>query len=78
VRRHTPHVPAAPADHGDPRDRRVCPPCGEPVRRTPPTSPVPWAAHQRPAPRWSHPDGEPLCPVVADPGYRPAEPAEAA
>jgi hypothetical protein len=44
----------------------------------PPTARVPWPAYQLPVPQWSHWDGEPLCPVVTDRGYRPAEPADAA
>jgi hypothetical protein len=54
---------------------RVCPECGEPVRRVPPRSLVPWAAHGLPVPQWSHTDGEPLCPVLGPDGYRPADPA---
>jgi hypothetical protein len=79
VRHYTPRVPAAdiaPTGSGD--GGRVCPECGEPARRRPPTTGVPWAAHRLSVPDWSHVDGGPLCPVVGDRGYRPAEPAEPA
>ena len=52
----------------------VCPECGEAARRCPPRR---WVAATGPRPRWSHPDGEPLCPVVAPTGYRPADPRPA-
>ena len=76
MRNDTSLAPTAPTDPGD--GGRVCPQCGEPVRRTPPAARLPWSAHRLPVPQWSHTDGEPLCPVVTDCGYQPAGPAEAA
>lgn len=54
-----------------------CPECGQPARRTPPTTQVPYAAHGMPRPDFSHLDGESLCPVVTDAGYQPARPVHA-
>ncbi len=51
--------------------RVVCPECREPVRRCPPDR---WLTAIGPRPRWSHLDGEPLCPVIAPGGSRPARP----
>lgn len=48
----------------------VCPECGEPARKRPPRR---WIVPGVPTPKWSHHDGEPLCPVVTRDGYRPAE-----
>jgi len=53
--------------------RLVCPGCGEPIRRTPPTT---WNPSWGDRPRYSHLDGEPLCPEGPD-GYRPASPEQA-
>ena len=53
------------------RTRLVCPECGETARRCPPRR---WVAVTGPRPRWSHPDGEPLCPVPGATGSRPADP----
>jgi len=76
VRHYTARVPAADiARSGSGDGGRVCPECGEPARRVPPATRLPWAAHRLPVPQWSHLDGEPLCPVVGECGYRPAEPA---
>lgn len=55
---------------------RACPTCGEVIRRVPPTSGA-WtmtAAGQRA--RWSHLDGEPVCPRVGPDGYEPDEPED--
>ena len=49
----------------------VCPECGVAARRYPPRR---WVATTGPRPRWSHPDGEPLCPVPGATGSRPADP----
>jgi hypothetical protein len=54
----------------------VCPECGEDAIEQPPNSLVPYAAHGLPVPAYSHPDGEPLCPVMGSRGYQPAEPVE--
>jgi hypothetical protein len=58
-----------------------CSECAEPAVNRPPTT-QPWAstrteAHQQPLPEWSHTDGEPLCPVVGEHGYEPAQPVPA-
>lgn len=52
----------------------VCPGCGEPARKCPPRR---WFAATGPRPRWSHADGEALCPVIGANGYRPADPRPA-
>ena len=52
----------------------VCPVCGEPAVRRPPTSWQPSAGRR---PDCSHPDGEPLCPVIGEGGYWPADPVPA-
>lgn len=52
----------------------ICPECGEPAVDRPPVS---WLAAWGPAPRYSHLDGQPLCPVVGAGGYRPAGPVAA-
>jgi hypothetical protein len=50
----------------------MCPECHEPVVEKPP---IRWHWAWGPTPRYSHhPDREPLCPVVGDDGYEPAEP----
>jgi hypothetical protein len=49
----------------------VCPECGEPAVPHPPSS---WTSAWGPRPAYSHPDGEPLCPVVGPGDYRPASP----
>ena len=54
----------------------ICPECGEPVVARPPRTSVPYAAHGLGAPRYSHLDGEPLCPVAGPRGYQPADPVE--
>ena len=46
-------------------------PCGEPAVEEPP---VHWTAAYGPSPRFSHLDGEPLCPVMGANGYEPAQP----
>jgi hypothetical protein len=52
-----------------------CPQCGEDAVNTPPTDPVPWAAHSIEQPQWSHKDGSSLCPVLGGSGgYVPAQP----
>ena len=52
----------------------VCPECGEPALTRPPTT---WTPTWGPRPAHSHPDGEPLCPVIGDDGYQPADPIPA-
>lgn len=79
-----PVLAPAPADpvlavvdnHGDVlwQRRAVCPECGEPVQ---PVPPLQWPAGNGPRPGWSHLDGEPLCPVIGEKGYVPAEPEAA-
>ncbi|GIF16873.1 hypothetical protein [Actinoplanes teichomyceticus] len=49
----------------------VCPVCGAPARKCPPRR---WFAATGPRPRWSHTDGEALCPMMGATGYRPADP----
>ncbi|MBA8825313.1 uncharacterized Zn finger protein (UPF0148 family) [Saccharopolyspora lacisalsi] len=51
----------------------ICPECGEEALNKPPRSITPQMRADG-APQYSHHDGEPLCPVVSDSGYRPAEP----
>ncbi|MBL1104912.1 hypothetical protein JK361_09950 [Streptomyces sp. 5-8] len=51
--------------------RAVCSQCGEPAVEAEPSS---WTPAWGDAPRWSHEDGEPLCPVVGDNGYEPCQP----
>lgn len=51
--------------------RLWCPECGEPAVARPPTR---WTPANGPRPHHSHPDGEPLCPVLTATGYRPALP----
>lgn len=58
-------------------EQLLCPECGEPAQRKPPRSNVPYAAHGMATPEFSHLDGEPLCPVVGDAGYQPADPVDA-
>ena len=58
-----------------------CPECGEEAVHRPPNDLAPWlreciSAGRLPAPEWSHLDGEPLCPVMGDHGYEPAQPVE--
>ena len=48
----------------------VCPECGEDVRQVPPDRLTPGCPPQK----FSHLDGEPLCPVIGDAGYCPASP----
>lgn len=48
-----------------------CPECGEPAQARPPQR---WNRANGPRPGYSHPDGEPLCPVMTATGYRPAQP----
>lgn len=55
----------------------VCPECGEPVEARTPDSMMPWQAHGMTAPEYAHPGGEPLCPVVGENGYEPAQPVPA-
>jgi hypothetical protein len=56
--------------------RMVCPECGEPaVHRLPNGAGTGSLLAAEPArQRWSHRDGEPLCPVVTESGYQPALP----
>lgn len=54
-----------------PRGRLWCPECGEPAIDQPPRR---WVPANGRRPQHSHPDGEPLCPVVTAQGYRPAHP----
>ena len=53
----------------------VCLECGEAAHRAPPPR---WAPANGPRPRWSHRDGEPLCPVLGPDGYQSAKPVTAA
>src|SRR5215510_15557545 len=56
-------------------EQMECPQCGEEAVNTPPTDPVPWAAHGTDQPQWSHTDGSSLCPVLGGSGgYAPAQP----
>lgn len=68
-------APAA-ADAGPEVIGLVCPECGEDAIDRPPTTLVPYASHGMDRPDYSHPDGEPLCPVIGPHGYQPAEPVE--
>lgn len=52
----------------------TCPECGEQVQEV---SPMNWAPAYGERPAWSHLDGEPLCPVVTEHGYQPAQPQQA-
>ncbi len=53
----------------------ICPECGEDAtHRTPWNDLTPYRAHGRTAPAWSHLDGTPLCPVLGERGYQPADP----
>lgn len=45
--------------------------CGDQLQELPPTN---WLPAWGPAPQWSHLDGESLCRVMSDGGYRPCEP----
>jgi hypothetical protein len=54
----------------------VCPECGEDAVEQPPAALVPYEAHGQAVPAYSHPDGEPLCPVMGPRGYQPADPVE--
>jgi hypothetical protein len=62
------------------RERLICPGCGEPAQERPP-APSAWtettANTGREVPRWSHLDGEPLCPEFGPHGYQPAQPDRA-
>lgn len=49
----------------------VCPECGEAAEYRAPSR---WTPAWGETPRWSHADGEPLCPVVGADGYQPAQP----
>ncbi|MGW3734742.1 hypothetical protein [Streptomyces sp. NPDC005148] len=49
----------------------VCSQCGEPAEESEPSA---WTPAWGEPPRWSHRDGEPLCPVVGANGYEPAQP----
>jgi ribosomal protein L37AE/L43A len=57
--------------------KMVCPECGEEAVHRPPLSAMPSQALGMERPEWSHPDGEPLCPVVGASGYEPALPVPA-
>lgn len=50
----------------------ICPVCGEPATTRPPVN---WTPAWGPRPNASHLDGEPLCPVVGERGYQPAQPS---
>lgn len=50
--------------------KTTCPECGEPARAEHPTT---WDYRWGPAPDFAHLDGEPLCPVIGDTGYEPAD-----
>jgi hypothetical protein len=55
-----------------------CSECHEPAVNQPPTA-KPWAetwtgGHGQDPPAWSHQDGQPLCPVMGEHGYQPAQP----
>jgi hypothetical protein len=69
-----PEVPTEPDGEAAEPPQLVCPECGEPVVRRPPTN---WLPAWGPRPEYSHADGEPLCPVVGPDGYRPADPVPA-
>ena len=48
----------------------VCPECGEAAAAC---NPKGWTVANGPFPQWAHAvDGEPLCPVITEHGYRPA------
>jgi hypothetical protein len=49
----------------------VCRVCGEPARPCPPDR---WCSANGPRPRWSHMDGQPLCPTPGTAGCRPMRP----
>jgi hypothetical protein len=52
----------------------MCPECHEPVVELPH---ITWHWALGPAPHYSHyPDREPLCPVIGDNGYEPAQPID--
>ena len=55
----------------------ICPGCGEDAVAEPPADLVPWQAHGRAVPEWSHRDRTSLCPVIGPAGYEPAEPQAA-
>jgi len=65
-------TPSTTAEHSGAAGGLWCPECGEPARNQPPTSL--WPAGNGPRPEHSHPDGQPLCPVMTAGGYRPAQP----
>jgi len=55
-----------------------CPECGEAAVRQALADLVPWAAHGRERPQWSHADRSALCPVIGPGGgYQPAQPRRA-
>lgn len=61
-----------------PRPAAACAECGEPAVRRPPVGP--WAEMAERLgrlPEWSHPSGDPLCPIVGAAGYVPCEPVMA-
>ena len=49
----------------------LCPECGEQALNKPPRR---WLPAWGPVPKFSHRDGEPLCPVIGPDGYEPAQP----
>jgi hypothetical protein len=56
----------------------VCSVCREPAAHRPPVGP--WAEladRLGRLPEWSHPSGDPLCPIVGAAGYVPCEPVMA-
>jgi hypothetical protein len=76
-------VPYQLTDLPDPAPERAtevvgleCPECGEDAVEQAPAALVPYDAHDRAIPRYAHPDGEPLCPVMGARGYEPAQPRE--
>ena len=76
LRDHSSGALRRPAEPAAPGARAMtCPECGEDARRQRPASLVNWRAHGIAAPRWSHLDGSPLCPVIGPSGgYEPARP----
>jgi hypothetical protein len=52
----------------------ICPECGELVEKVPPRVDVTPQLWEWGIPNWSHTDRTPLCPVVTERGYEPAQP----
>lgn len=53
---------------------QICPVCGEPVVKLPPRVDITPQLRAWGIPHWSHRDSTPLCPVMTDRGYEPAQP----